>query len=106
MLRGIVNSDGTKFGGGEGFTVKPVAPNRGLYDITFTPGFPSIPAASATQIFGRANTGNEAATSEGGDTTDNAVIAHLSADRMRVKTGGSSGRESPRFFSFIVIGPR
>jgi hypothetical protein len=86
--------------------VKPVAPNRGLYDITFTPGFPSIPAASATQIFGRANTGNEAATSEGGDTTDNAVIAHLSADRMRVKTGGSSGRESPRFFSFIVIGPR
>jgi hypothetical protein len=88
MLRGIVNFDGTKFGGGEGFTVKPVAANRGLYDITFTPGFPSIPAASATQIYGRANTGNEAATSEGGETTDNAVIAHLSADRMRVQNGG------------------
>jgi hypothetical protein len=86
--------------------VKPVAANRGLYDITFTPGFPSIPAASATQIYGRANTGNEAATSEGGETTDNAVIAHLSADRMRVKTGDGGGNETPRVFSFIVIGPR
>jgi cytoskeletal protein CcmA (bactofilin family) len=106
MLRGIVNSDGTKFGGGEGFTVKSVAANRGLYDITFTPGFPSIPAASATQIFGQAYTLNAPATSEGGDTRDNAVIAHLSADRMRVKTGGSNGGESNRVFSFIVIGPR
>jgi len=106
MLRGIINSDGTKFGGGEGFAVKPVAANRGLYDITFTPPFPSVPAATATQIFGFASTGNAPATSEGGKTTDNAVITHLSADRMRVKTGDGNGNESARVFSFIVIGPR
>ena len=105
MLRGIVNSDGTRFGGGEGFTVRRFA--TGLYDITFTSPFPSVPAASATQIYGFASTGNAPATSTGsGDTRDNAVIAHLSADRMRVKTGGGGGEALDRVFSFIVIGPR
>jgi hypothetical protein len=106
MLRGIINADGTKYAGGAGFDVKPVAPGRGLYDITFNPPFPSVPAASASVIGGSLNIGNATATSEGGLTTDNALIAHLSADRMRVKTGRSNGVESPYYFSFIVIGPR
>ncbi|HEY3910435.1 MAG TPA: hypothetical protein VGM07_11150 [Stellaceae bacterium] len=104
MLRGIIKDDGTKVAG-NGFTVARVA-DRGLYDITFDPGFPSVPGASATQIFGFFSTGNAPATNTGGSTTDNAVIAHLSADRMRVKTGDSGGSEKPRNFSFIVIGPR
>jgi hypothetical protein len=105
MLRGIINSDGNKYAGGDGFTVTRV-PGRGLYDIVFTPGFPSVPVASVTQIYGRLEYGNATATSEGGQTTDNAVIAVLAADRMRVKTGKSNGDEDPRFFSLIVIGPR
>jgi hypothetical protein len=104
MLRGVVNQDGTKYAG-EGFTVTRF--KEGLYDVVFAPGFPSVPGASVTQVFGGISPGNAPATSEGsGWTTDNAVIAHLSADRMRVKTGQSGGYAADRFFSFIVIGPR
>jgi hypothetical protein len=103
MLRGIVNSNGTVFAG-SGFSVSRAG--VGLFDITFTQAFSSIPGASATQIFGRANTGIETATSTGGDPRDNAVIAHLSANMMRVKTGDSAGNASDRVFAFLVIGPR
>ncbi len=95
MLRGVVNRDGTN-NVGEGFDVKPVAKDRGLYEITFKPPFSSMPGASATQI----------ALGEGSYTSDNALIVTLSADRMRVKTGGRYGDEDPRQFTFIVIGPR
>jgi hypothetical protein len=104
MLRGIVGSNGTKYAG-EGFSVSRF--KEGLYDITFDKGFPSVPGASVTQVFGGIERGNALATSEGsGDTRDNAVIAHLSADRMRVKTGQGGGYAADRYFSFIVIGPR
>jgi hypothetical protein len=105
LLRGVVTKDGTKFAG-EGFTVTPVRDRQGLYDIVFTTPFPSIPGASVTQIFASFFRGNANASDEGGDTRDNAVISHLSADRMRVKTGGSGGGRDPRAFTFVVIGPR
>jgi hypothetical protein len=103
MIRGVVKGDGGPVAG-SGFSVKKSG--AGLYDIQFTPAFPSVPGASATQIYGDLFQGSAAATSGGGDTKDNAVIAHLSADRMRVKTGDGGGSASDRNFSFIVIGPR
>ena len=105
MMRGVVAKEGTRFAG-EGFTVTPVRDRQGLYDIAFTPPFSSIPGASATQIFSSFAKGNAVATDEGGDTRDNAVITHLSADRMRVKTGASGGGGAQRAFTFVVIGPR
>jgi hypothetical protein len=103
MLRGVVKDNGEPVAG-SGFKV--TKPGTGLYEIEFNPAFPSVPGASATQIYGDLFQGNAAATSGGGDTKDNAVIAHLSADRMRVKTGGAGGATNDRNFSFIVIGPR
>ena len=105
LLRGVVTKEGVRFAG-EGFTVKPVSSGRGFYDIVFDPVFPTIPGASVTQIFSSIYEGNHAATDEGGKTADNAVISHLSADRMRIKTGDNSGSEQQRAFTFIVIGPR
>jgi hypothetical protein len=105
MLRGIVNHDGTRFGGGEGF--KTSRAGQGLYDIVFDKPFSSVPAASATQIYGFASTTlHVPATNTGGNTRDNAVITHLTADRMRVKTGNGNGDAEDRVFSFIVVGPR
>jgi hypothetical protein len=104
MLRGIVHQDGSKYAG-EGFTVTRL--KAGIYDVVFAPGFTSVPGASVTQVYGGISRENAPATLEGSsDTRDNAVIAHLSADRMRVKTGGGGGGALDRFFSFIVIGPR
>jgi hypothetical protein len=106
IIRGIVNSNGTKYAGG-GFSVQ--RSDNGLYDIVFgepASPFPSVPGATATQIFGALNPGNMAATATGSTKPgDTAVIVHLSADRMRVGTWTPSGRED-RVFSFIVIGPR
>jgi hypothetical protein len=103
MLRGIVETNGAVLAG-DGFTVRRAS--TGLFDITFSQNFRSIPGASATQIFGDVPTGTSTANHTGGDTRDNAVITHLSANMMRVKTGGSDGNASDRRFSFIVIGPR
>jgi hypothetical protein len=105
LLRGVITKEGSKFAG-EGFTVNPVGPGRGFYDIVFEPSFASIPGASVTQIYQSIYRGNQKAEDQGGKTADNAVIAHLSADRMRVKTGDNSGNEEQRAFSFVVIGPR
>jgi cytoskeletal protein CcmA (bactofilin family) len=103
MLRGIVNGDGNKVVG-EGFTVRKS--DTGLYDITFDQGFPSVPGASVTQIFGMLATGNAPATATGSTSPgDFANIVHLSADRMRVGTWTPGGRNN-RYFSLIVIGPR
>jgi hypothetical protein len=103
MLRGIVNGDGTTFSGA-GFSVRRV--DNGLYDIAFAQGFPSVPGATATQVFGALHSGNAAATATGSTKpSDTAIIVHLSADRMRVGTWTPSGRDN-RAFSFIVIGPR
>jgi hypothetical protein len=106
MLRGIVNKDGSKVGGGAGFTVAKVGSGVGLYDITFTSRFPSVPGASVTQMWNGNDDPLGGPAGQGGDTRDNAVIVYLAADRMRVKTGGETGIEADRYFSFIVIGPR
>lgn len=103
IVRGVVGKDGGIFAG-QGFATKLVS--SGLYEITFNPAFSFVPGASATQIYQSIFSANKPATDVGGDTRDNAVIAHLSADRMRVKTGGSGGGGENRAFTFIVIGPR
>lgn len=103
MLRGVIASDGAVVGGA-GFTVRRAA--VGIYDMTFTQAFPVVPGATATQIFGSLNSGTGDPTSAGGDPRDNAVIVHLSANKLRIKTGDNVGNPSDRYFSFIVIGPR
>jgi hypothetical protein len=108
MIRGIINSNGTKFAG-DGFSVSRF--KEGVFDIAFAQGFSSVPGASATQIYAKDGktpvfSGNAGATLEEGDTRDNAIIVQLSADRMRVATGDSGGSRKDRWFSFIVIGQR
>ena len=95
MLRGIVDKDGNKTAG-VGFDVKKQDGTSGTYQITFNPAFSSTPAASANQL----------ALAEDSYTTDSALIMEVSPGRMRVKTGGRYGDETPRAFTFIVIGPR
>jgi hypothetical protein len=103
IIRGTINPDGSKVQG-EGFTIKKV--DQGLYEIVFTPAFPFVPAASATQIFPNINA-NPGPTDERGSSSqsDFANIAYLSPDRMRIKTAIPGGF-SDRAFSFIVIGPQ
>jgi len=103
IVRGTINPDGSKVQG-EGFTIQKV--DQGLYEIVFTPAFPFVPAASATQIFPNINA-NPGPTDDRGSSSqsDFANIAYLSPDRMRVKTAIPGGF-SDRAFSFIVIGPR
>lgn len=103
MLRGIILGDARIYTG-SGFSVSKAG--TGLYDITFAQAFPSVPAASATQIYGLIDYGNATGTNAGGNTRDNAVIAHLSANKMRVKTGNGEGDASDRPFSLVVIGPQ
>lgn len=108
MIRGIVNvlsSKADRFAG-TGFAVN--RSSTGVYDIEFTPAFPSVPAATATQIYGELSSAATASPTAAGsaDRRDNAVIAHLSANWMRVKTGGGGGQAEDRSFSFIVIGTR
>ena len=104
MLRGVVTADGQVVAG-SGFSVTKLgAPGR--YDIQFNPPFASVPGASVTQLF---NEGKDPLSGEptgGGDTRDNAVIVHLLASKMRVKTGNAGGGGDYRYFSFVVIGPR
>src|SRR5215472_12125214 len=93
IVRGTINPDGSKVQG-EGFTIKKI--DSGLYEIEFTPAFPFVPAASATQIFPNINA-NPGPTDDRGSSSqsDFANIAYLSPDRMRVKTaipGGFSDR--------------
>ena len=95
MLRGIVDIDGNKTAG-VGFDVKKQDGTSGTYQITFNPAFSSTPAASANQL----------ALAESAYTTDSALIMEVSPGRMRVKTGARYGDETPRAFTFIVIGPR
>jgi hypothetical protein len=106
MLRGVVLENGQRFAG-DGYAV--TKPAVGLYDIVFAQPFPTVPAASATQIFStlwsHATPANQPL-GVGGDTRDNAVITHLSAERIRFKTGDGAGNGSDRRFTFVVIGPR
>lgn len=106
IVRGIVSEDGTKFAG-EGFTVKRV--DIGIYDITFNDAFPSAPAVCVTQIFnGLSNSPilDDTKINTGGSPLDNAVIAQLSPNKIRIRTGDGGGKLSSRKFNFVAIGPR
>jgi hypothetical protein len=103
MVCGVVAPDGGTVFGAE-FSVTRVA--DGLYEVEFKPRFPSVPAATATQIFPSINstpgpTGEQGSSSQ----SDFANIAYLSPDRMRIKTT-VPGSFANRAFSFIAIGPR
>jgi hypothetical protein len=95
MIRGVINANGT-IAQGTGFTVSKVG--TGLYDISFSNGFPGLPSVVATQwYFGNGT---------GGDTRDNAVVVSVSNSSTRIKTGGGDGAASDRVFGFIVMGQR
>ena len=96
ILYGTVGKDGTKLGG-DGYTVNHTK-GTGLYYITFSKPFNRMPGASATQIYPNDKS------SDGGDTTDNAVLVYLSADQMIVKTGDNEGDADDRDFSFVLAG--
>ena len=89
---------------GSGVSVKRVG--GGLYDIQFDSAFSGLPGASATQVWNRGQDPISGAATDGVDTRDNAVIVHLLANKMRVKTGNGNGDAEDRYFSFVVIGPR
>jgi hypothetical protein len=96
MIRGTIYANGVPWtAADQGYSVKKVTGGPGLYDIFFKPAFPSMPAASATQIWRNPGVAG----------WDAAVIAHLGEDRMRVFTGSGGGARDAEF-SFIVIGPR
>jgi hypothetical protein len=109
IIQGVVNKDGAVFGPPPvGFVVTKVAGQTGLYDIQFTPAFPSVPGASATQIQFSKSTENKQPDSTmtgSSDMRDNANIAYLCPGWMRVKTGRGDGYADDRDFTFIVIGP-
>ncbi len=102
IVRGTVKSDGT-IRAGSGFTVTRNGSRGGEYQINFTPSFSGMPSASVTQVFAGEW---DRQIGWGGRTTDNAVIAVIDGQKMRVATGDSNGVHGNRDFSFIVIGPR
>lgn len=101
ILSGIVKANGTQLG--NGFSVEKGGP--GIYRITFTSPFSTIPAVVCTHISDHAlNEPNH----EGGALTDAATVVTISTKRVVIHTGYlSGGTNTPRrdaSFSFIAIG--
>lgn len=97
LIRGNINANGSSISTvGSGFRASRVA--EGQYRIDFDTPFPSVPSASATQVY--SDKGNP------GKTTDNAVIYGLTAATILVATGDSNGDRKDRSFTFVVMGPR
>ena len=106
IIRGIVNGNGAPLAGTvfSGFSVTKVR-DTNLYDIIFNPTFPTMPAASTTQVWPNNPVGDPGEGS--GSSGDSANIVQLRPDGMRVATFAGSGRSAgDRAFSFIVIGPQ
>jgi hypothetical protein len=106
IIRGIVNGNGAPLAGTvfSGFSVAKVR-DTNLYDIIFNPTFPTMPAASTTQVWPNNPVGDPGEGS--GSSGDSANIVQLRPDGMRVATFAGSGRSAgDRAFSFIVIGPQ
>jgi hypothetical protein len=93
-------STGTNIIAGEGFTV--IRMSEGRYEVTFSPGFPTRPAASVTGIY--LNPDLDAGTAA--DPKQNAIIDLIQSNRMIVVLGDANGALSDGAFTFIVIGPR
>jgi len=83
---------------------------NGYCDVTFQPPFPSLPAASANQIWGRIETNavvfGNGTNGVGGNTRGNAIFAVLTQSWTPVKTGDGNGVSSRRPFAYTVIEPR
>jgi hypothetical protein len=106
IIRGVVNGNGAPSAGTvfSGFSVTKVR-DTNLYDIVFNPTFPTVPAASTTQVWPNNPAGDPGEGS--GSSGDSANIVQLRPDGMRVATFAGSGRSAgDRAFSFIVIGPQ
>jgi len=93
-------STGTNIIAGEGFNV--IRMSEGRYEITFSPAFPTRPAASVTRIY--ANPDFDAGNSA--DPKENAIIDLIQSNRMIVGLGNTNGDLADGAFTFIVIGPR
>lgn len=94
VLWGAINSDGTPVSSSEGFSVAKTG-NPGIYEITFTTGFTSIPAIVATQT-------NSGSLTEAN--TDGIVVPKLSNNSATLITGNNRSTPEYRSFSFIAIG--
>jgi hypothetical protein len=96
IIYGTVSKDGKKLGGND-YSVSHTK-DSGIYFITFEQPFNKLPGASTTQIY------PNDPSSQGGKTTDNALLIYLSTEQMNVKTGDGNGTASDRDFTFIVVG--
>ncbi len=110
---GDIKADGTIPAGSSNFSVTKAG--TGLYDITFSPAFTTVPTVVAMQIWpwgegsgppsppSIKSTGS--ITSTGMMTTDNAVVVGITPSQCRIKTGNGTGDATDRPFSFLAYGP-
>ncbi len=97
-LYGTVDPNGNKAGGSSGWDSRQAGGGAGLYLVNFSPAFKSTPTVVVTQIY------PNDLSSTGGDTRDNAVIVGADANEVKIKTGGSDGKGSNRWFNFVAMG--
>lgn len=96
MIHGNVNSNGTKQTGYD-FQVQRLG--KGIYEITFSVPFPTVPTLLVTQNY----RSWDDFTYGGGSTLDNAVVIAVSEEKAKIKTGGDKGAAGDRNFSFLAI---
>src|SRR6266566_3006098 len=95
IIRGSVQDDGAIIAG-QGFTVQ--AQGSGIYTITFSLQFPTVPSGAVTQF-----------TPHGGlvtDTRENPQFIEINNQHAIVVTGGGDGKPVNRDFTFVIMGPR
>jgi len=97
-IRGTVNASGTIVAG-SGFAVEKTA--NGLWKVTFSTAFGSVPTLVTTQQYPDSN---DNGADDGGNTLDNAVVVSVSKTTAYVKTGNADGGQTWRRFHFIAMG--
>lgn len=97
IISGVVDPHGKPFSG-SGYRVDKT--DQGVFTLLFDIPFSAVPGASATQIYPWPLNRE----SKGGSPLDNAVIAYVSNDRVRIVTGDSKGDRQDRAFAFVVVG--
>jgi len=93
---GVVNGDGSY--SGNNFSAVRVGSGSGTTTIFFSPPFGVRPTVLVTQYY---NAG-----AAGGDPRDNAVVVAVQPNQAIILTGDNAGKQQPRAFSFIALGPQ
>ena len=96
MIYGNVNSDGSRETGYD-FVVQRL--QKGIYQITFSVPFPTVPTLLVTQNYHAWDDFDY----NGGDARDNAVVIAVSESQAKIKTGDGNGVAADRNFSFLAI---